>query len=74
MEQTALDIPRVNPTTCEYRKPTTLDGIDRCMAHEGTYVKCSQPLFGEPPRCSFETLDNSPEAVARRVRWREERG
>lgn len=66
--------PRTDPTTCEYRRPTTLAGIDRCAAHEGTYVKCSQSLFGEPPRCSFEPLDNSPEAVARRVRWREGRG
>lgn len=63
-----------DPLTCPYRSVTSLDGIERCSAHGGAFVRCSQALYGEPPRCSFEPLDNSPEAVARRREWLEVHG
>lgn len=69
MEQMALDLwGRVDPTTCQYREPYSIDGVSVCRAHD-VFVRCTKSICGEPPRCTFEPLDNSPEAVSRRVEW-----
>ena len=68
MEQMAFDF-GVDPTACPHRRATSLEGISMCMAHEGTYVRCTESTCGEPPTCYYEPLDNSPEAVRRRIEW-----
>ena len=68
--QMALDLQdRADPPTCPHRMPTGLDGISQCAAHDMTYVGCMKSVCGEPPRCSYEPIDNSAEAVARRLEW-----
>ena len=68
--QMALDLQdRADPLTCPHRVPTGLDGISQCAAHDMTYVGCMKSVCGEPPRCSYEPIDNSAEAVKRRLEW-----
>lgn len=68
MAQMTLDF-GIDPVTCAHRRDTSLDGISRCMAHEGTYVRCTESICGERPRCCYEPIDNSSEAVERRLDW-----
>lgn len=73
--QMVLDLQSgTDPLTCQHRIPTELDGIDRCAEHDMTFVGCTKSLCGEPPRCCYEPLDNSAEAVERRKRWMREHG
>ena len=67
-----LEPDRTDPLTCPNRADFALPGVWRCMAHEGTFVHCAAGSFGEPPMCSYEEPDNSPEAMERRLRWMEE--
>lgn len=71
--QLALDIDtRTDPLTCPHCADFALPDTWRCMAHDGTFVSCGIGHFGEPPTCSYEEPDNSPEAVARRLEWMRE--
>ena len=74
--QLTLDLApdRTDPRTCPHRADFALQGVWRCMAHDGTFVSCGVGHFGEPPMCSYEEPDNSPEAVARRLEWMMEHG
>ena len=72
-EQLTLDIDtRTDPLTCPHRADSGMAGIWRCMAHDEAYVQCATGHFGEPPMCSYEEPDNSPEARARRLEWQRE--
>ena len=72
MKQLALDLSaRTDPVACPHREPF-IDGVDRCMAHEDTFVNCARSVCGQPPSCAWEPLDNGAEAVARRLAWLEE--
>lgn len=37
-------------------------------------VNCRRSVAGDPPKCVYEPIDNSPEAVERRRRWIAEHG
>ena len=68
--QMALDLQdSTDPLTCQHRIPTGLSGISQCAAHDMTFVDCMKSVCGEPPKCCYEPLDNSAEAVARRLEW-----
>ena len=70
MQQMAIDLQdRTDPPTCQHRVPTGLDGISQCAAHDMTFVDCMKSVCGEPPKCCYEPLDNSAEAVERRLEW-----
>ena len=56
------------PENCPY----AVDEGERraCIKHgHPVYVECERPAFGEPPKCSWEEPDNSPEACTRRLDW-----
>lgn len=69
--QLTLDLPElIDPLTCHHRQ--YVEGIDQsiCLRNGGkTYVTCHKPFCGEPPHCSWDEPDNSPEAKARRLEW-----
>ena len=68
--QMALDLQdRTDPLTCPHRADFDMPNTWRCMAHDGTFVHCAVGKYGEPPMCYFEPIDNSAEAVARRLEW-----
>ena len=49
-----------------------VEDVDRMLCvKSGTpvYTNCNRSVAGDPPRCVYEPLDNSDEAVARRMRW-----
>ena len=71
MFQLTLDLPpMLTPETCQYREDVT--NIDRVLCHRNgtdTYVECHKSFCGEPPHCSWDEPDNSPDACAKRLEW-----
>lgn len=65
MEQPRLFELAVDPLSCMHREERH---TDYCILH-GCYTSCGRGHFGEPPKCSFEEPDNSPQACARRLGW-----
>lgn len=69
--QLQLDLTaHVDPATCKHREDVPC--IGRVLCHKDgkeIYTNCTEGLCGEPPRCAWEEPDNSPEAVARRLKW-----
>lgn len=57
--------------TCQWAE--YVPDLDRVLCHRGgeTYVECNRWHWGEPPRCTWAKIDNSPEACARRKAWHE---
>lgn len=63
---------RRDPMACEHFAGYLL-GKAVCKAHGGrTVTDCRASHWGDSPRCALEPLDNTPEAMARRVKWCEE--
>lgn len=64
-----------DPLTCRYG---TYEGsVNRIKCtYNGMVVRtnCHKSICGEPPRCVYEPIDNSPETVKRRLRWMEDEG
>ena len=59
-----------DPPTCPHRTGRTVGTHCECTYGGGSvWVNCVEPICGEPPRCSYAPIDNSPEAMARRVEW-----
>lgn len=69
--QMTLDLPSLLvPSTCQHRED--VPSIGRVLCHKDgmeIYTNCTSGLCGEPPRCVWDEPDNSPEAVARRLKW-----
>lgn len=63
----------VDPFTCEFYAGKSLDN-DICMKNGRVLVNCRRSVAGDPPKCVYEPIDNSPEAVERRRRWIAEHG
>lgn len=77
MMQLAFDFQtKRDPFTCPHIIRTTYDvkaGLVLCgIDGKHTYVNCHESVAGEPPRCTWEPLDNTPETVARRLEWLQE--
>ena len=75
MEQLGLDLGAAypDPATCPHG--TYHPSIDRTLCTKGgreTWVACHRGICGEPPMCVDAPLDNSPQAVARRLEWMRE--
>lgn len=69
---TQLALFKVTGADCPYHGGY-LAGRDVCTKNGGrTCVICSVGLFGDPPQCAWDELDNSKEACARRVAWAKE--
>jgi hypothetical protein len=62
-----------DPLTCPYRTGKTVGEHCECTySGKSVWVSCSVSICGEPPVCSYAPVDNSPEAMARRVGWMRE--
>lgn len=59
-----------DPLTCPYLIRTVYEvkeGEVLCgMNRTATYTNCHASIAGESPKCVWEPIDNSPEAIARR--------
>ena len=70
--QLTLDFPELggkrNPFACAYavRPCKIINGGVLCCLHGETVTNCRASVAGDPPRCTYEQPDNSPEACARR--------
>lgn len=54
---------------CPYCSGVLVNHV-RCVRNgTPTYVACHRSFFGDPPRCAYAPIDNSPEAMARRKAW-----
>ena len=64
--------PRRDPLTCPHLVRTTYEvkgGEVVCGLKGETFTNCHASIAGERPRCVWEPLDNTPEAVERRKAW-----
>ena len=59
-----------DPHDCPHMAGESVDD-HRVCTYSGSrvWVNCTASLCGEPPRCSYAPIDNSPEAMERRVQW-----
>lgn len=59
-----------DPFGCPHMTGARVGGHHECTyAGRPVWVDCRTPFCGEPPACRFAPLDNSSEAMARRVAW-----
>ncbi len=63
----------VNPFECEFHDGKFLSH-DICTKNGRVLVNCRKSVAGDPPKCVYEPIDNSPEAVKRRRKWIAEHG
>jgi hypothetical protein len=58
--------------SCQYG--TYSESVDRMRCTKSgalVYTDCHKGIAGDPPKCAYEEIDNSDEAVARRLEWME---
>lgn len=63
----------VDPFACEFHAGTFLNS-DVCTKEGRVLVNCHSSVAGDPPKCVYEPIDNSPQAMERRRKWIAEHG
>ena len=65
-----LSVDYPNPFDCPHMTGKRVGNHHECV-HDGrpVWVDCQTPFCGEPPTCRFAPIDNSLEAMQRRVDW-----
>lgn len=63
----------IDPFTCPFYAGRSLND-DVCIKNGRVLVNCRRSVAGDPPKCVYEPIDNSAEAVERRRKWIAEHG